>query len=219
MKNPKFLIAILLCAFGYLVASCSTTPKPEIYPTLTPRPLPGWLLKFIKNPTCSPPCWENIVPGETTLEQAKLLLARQPDVQDSYVEDTIPFGKTLLWLNGSAPVDDENIVQMVWLRTSFYGVLLDQIVNRYGDPKYVVFSYWYENRVSVDLLYPDIGLVISTRQYEKGHEPDNVMADISPKDEVADILFLAPGLEYYYAKMIWGLPLMQYDWKGYQTYP
>jgi hypothetical protein len=218
MKDQKVLFTLLLCLLGFFIASCNAIIESETYPTPTPYPIPEWLTKFLETPTCPPPCWEYITPGQTNFEQAKLFIQRHPDVQGLYTGDVIPFGKTLRWPGGSVPVNDEGVVQMVWLTTSKYKVSVDSLISRYGDPKYVVFSYWYESVITVDLLYPDIGLVVSLGLAKKGPGPE-VVANILPKSVVSGILFLAPGLEYYYDTMVRMKPIRQYDWNGYQTYP
>ena len=90
---------------------------------------------------------------------------------------------------------------------------------RYGSPKYVVIRDWDTGTVSVDLTYPENGLVIELTLHDLGKEPDNIKVNIMAKQEVADIYFYAPGLEHYYADPSVRQPLKQYDWKGYTSYP
>src|SRR5689334_19085430 len=56
---------------GSLVA-CSgeipATDQAHITPTLSPKP--DWLVRWLNEPVCLPPCWENITPGNTSFTDA-----------------------------------------------------------------------------------------------------------------------------------------------------
>jgi len=195
------------------------------YPYLISNPselVSNWL----ETPTCEMPCWENITPGETSLDQAKSLLLNNPNVKIVDEGDVIPYGLMLFVdiqgdhynPNLSMGFDKNNITQSVELKTYNQNLYLNDIVSYYGFPKYVVV-YWQETvGVDVDVVYPEKGLVINLySQSAQIINEEEVRFTISPEQEVYGVNFYAPNLEYYYS-FAWQ-PLKRYNWKGYTDYP
>jgi hypothetical protein len=82
-----------------------------------------WIAKWLKNPTCKVPCWENITPGEINRDQTKLLLSSNPEVESVEERDVIPYGLMLFVKtydgkhmgNVSIKFDNQNIAQEIEL--------------------------------------------------------------------------------------------------------
>ncbi len=195
------------------------------YPYLFSNPS-ELVTNWLEAPTCQIPCWEQITPGETTLDQAKSLLQSNPKIKIVDEGDVIPYGLMLFVdiqgdyynPNVSMGFDKNKIVQSIELSTHGENLYLNDIVSFYGDPKYTLI-YWRETvGVDVDLLYPETGLVINlySQDAEIINEND-IRFTISPAQEVYGITFYAPNLEYYYL-FAWQ-PLKRYEWKGFTNYP
>jgi len=195
------------------------------YPHLFSNPS-ELVMNWLETPTCEVPCWENITPGETSLDQAKSLLLSNPKIKIVDEGDVIPYGLMLIVdiqgdyynPNVSMGFDKNNIAQSIRFSTSGQNLYLNDIVSFYGFPKYVVI-YWQETvGFDVDLAYPEMGLVINLYlQGAKTINEDDIRFTISPEQEVYSISFYAPNLEYYYS-FAWQ-PLKRYDWKGFTNYP
>jgi hypothetical protein len=65
------LVIVVLNIFGSLL-SCSgeatAIDQAHITPTLSPQP--DWLVRWLNEPVCQPPCWEKITPGKTSFADA-----------------------------------------------------------------------------------------------------------------------------------------------------
>ena len=58
---------------------------------------PDWLKKWLNNPACKSPCFENITPGITTVDEAESILKSSPGVQiisfpDGYGSEQLELG-------------------------------------------------------------------------------------------------------------------------------
>jgi hypothetical protein len=73
--------------------------------------------------------------------------------------------------------------------------------------------------VTVDLLYPESGLIVKTYLYNSGLDEKGVEADVNKYSKVLNIYLVAPGLKFYLDKSGVFEPIMLYEWKGYSTYP
>jgi hypothetical protein len=127
-----------------------------------------WIAKWLRNPTCKVPCWENITPGETNRDQTKLLLSSNPEVESVEERDVIPYGLMLFVKiydgkhkgNVSIKFDDQNIAQEIELAVFGDNLYLHDMISVYGSPKKVLFHNQDYEYVTVDLLYPESGMII-----------------------------------------------------------
>jgi hypothetical protein len=65
--NRKMVYGVMIC-FLFLGGLCGCEPVNQIHPT----PLSGnfpWVNRWLERSACDPPCWEGIIPGETTIYQ------------------------------------------------------------------------------------------------------------------------------------------------------
>jgi len=58
----------------------SPAPPSSVSTQSTPRQAASPALNWLQKQPCAPPCWEGIQPGQTTPEQAKLLLSQNPNI-------------------------------------------------------------------------------------------------------------------------------------------
>jgi hypothetical protein len=209
------LVSIGIISFITLIWYLHQTSKPSELVT-------SWL----QTPTCEVPCWENVTPGETSRDQAKSILLSNPKIKIVDEGDVIPYGLMLFVdiqgdkynPNVSIGFDKNNIVQSIKLSTFGENLHLNDIVTLYGSPKYAVVYGQETVGVDVDLVYPEKGLVINlyAQDAEIINEND-IRFTFSPTQEVYDVSFYVPNLEYYYS-FAWQ-PLKRYDWKGFTNYP
>lgn len=87
MKNIV-LVIVVLNVLGSLVACSGEIPSTNeayIRPTLSPKP--DWLVRWLNEPVCQLPCWENITPGKTSFTDALAIANTISGVKVSYVGD------------------------------------------------------------------------------------------------------------------------------------
>jgi hypothetical protein len=81
------------------------TPTPQTADTGPSRPPPGFEKRWLQAIPCAPPCWEDIIPGQTTLTDAVRLLQQNPGVQPQSVLSR-PYGQ---------PEEHTGYIQWRWL--------------------------------------------------------------------------------------------------------
>src|SRR6266496_222154 len=82
------LVIVVLNMLGTLVACSRTitaTDEAYIRPTLSPQP--DWLVRWLNEPICQPPCWENVTPGKTSFKDALPIAKAILGAKVSYVGD------------------------------------------------------------------------------------------------------------------------------------
>lgn len=196
------LVIVVLSMLGSL-AACSgeipATNQARITPTLSPKP--DWLVRWLNEPVCQPPCWENITPGKTSFTDALPIAKAISGAKLSYIGDNDirlksdqydAYNFALLWSKGDANI------QVINLDTNFTSLELGEIVDRYGFPdemiKYGLPSTEFTS-VWIALLYYDLGMVITF--YALPDDPWNSVS-LSPDTSIDSIQFYAPQLEYYF---------------------
>lgn len=199
----KIVLVVVVLSMLDSLAACSgeipATDQAHITPTLSPQP--DWLVRWLNEPVCQPPCWENITPGKTSFADALAIANNISGAKVSYVgDDNIrlesnqydAFNFAVLFSQGDANI------QVIRLTTQFTSLELSEIVDRYGFPdemiKYGLPSTEFSS-VWIDLLYYDLGMVITF--YALPDDPWNRVS-LSPDTSIASIQFYAPQLEYYF---------------------
>ena len=207
MKKVLFVI-VLLSVLGSLFACSGEMPTTgsgepateEPYrPTHSPKP--DWLVRWLNEPVCQPPCWENITPGKTSFTDALAIAKAISGAKLSYVgDDNIrlksnhynAFNFAILLSKGDANI------QVIRLTTQFTSLELSEIVDRYGFPDEMI-KYGLPSpegsSVWIDLLYYDLGMVVTF--YALPDDPWNRVS-LSPDISIASIQFYAPQLEHYF---------------------
>lgn len=212
MKKIVFTI-IMVSILVSLVACLETTPSTEVgelafeepySPTLSP--MPDWLVLWLNEPVCQPPCWENIIPGTTSFVDAQIIA---PKISGFEIELV---GVEFIRLNAKQQHGVINIVnivshgeqsiQVISLDTTNTFLELGEIVDIYGFPdeilKYSIYSMEF-NSFSIDLLYYDLGMVISF----PFDTSNNI--NLNPHIKVDAINFYTPHLENYFDHLQYGV--------------
>ncbi len=207
------LVIVVLNMLGSLVACSGEMPATEprepateepYRPTLSPRP--DWLVRWLNEPVCQPPCWENITPGKTSFADALAIANRISGSEVSHVSDvTIRLNFNQYGANYFALLQsrrDVNI-QEIDLDTKSTSLKLGEIVDRYGFPDEMIkFSSSYDQLAShwIDLLYYDLGMVITFDPLPG--DPWNKVS-LGPDIYIGTIAFYAPQLKYYFNAPQW----------------
>jgi len=144
---------------------------------------------------CAAPCWQGIVPGETSRSQAMQTLEDSPYILRGSLQEagTSEIGGVTWWWSvpgrrlkpGISWQDD--VVQEITLGLT-YELTVDQVVSKFGPPEALSVStggvpeHWYW---IIDLYYPHIGIQF------KAYTPefDNLLA---PSTEVGVVHFFVP---------------------------
>jgi len=217
MKSMKtaFWIVTLITLYG-----CGMLP----FRKSPPPPAKGdWMIKWLNNPTCLPPCWENITPGETNIDESIALLQQVEEIDSQKIvrigSNAGPRNRVEVnWgfkdSNYGGLVNtirDDPIIKMIHL-DSDQVVTIAEIVSKYGDPQEVLVSRCMSGFCEVFLIYKEMGmgLYIFPRQLRSR----NSLVELFPVQVVDSVQFYSkvPDATDSYDLGI-------YTWKGYTTYP
>lgn len=198
-------------------------PLQTAVPTMSPTPgTPvDWWGLWIRQPACQPPCWQNITPGVTTKDQAVAILESMPDTTiRSNGEDGVD------WRFGSTPnrggwlYAENGIVSTVVLSTVDSELTLQNVIDAYGVPGYVVPEDCRYGMCDTVLVYPKIGLWLNVFIENKGWENDSIQIEVLPDTIINRAHFAKPGIEYFkdsYLSPVVEVPVL--EWNGYGSYP
>jgi hypothetical protein len=179
-----------------------------------------WLDHWLKKPDCLPPCWENITPGQTTLSDAKAVLENKIDFTVTGIQGGILEFQLGEIASGRLVSDTDTMIQMVWLVFAQNSQLkIGDLISSYGFPPEISFNYFTANEPGFDMLYPKLGMVVSTFPYNTAHSLTNPQFEIEPDEQVSGIQFFIPGLDYYKNQFLPNhSPYEVCDWTGYGNY-
>jgi hypothetical protein len=168
----------------YLVA-CS--PKPN-------------LRSQILDPVCEPPCWQNIIPGETGMDEFPKILSSMPDVdpeRQGWMGKRHGYDQLYSWyfqkIDGSVQIGflDEKVINIII--ESDVGATLEEMLEKYGEPTDII--YVMRNKLvfmgsamveTVNLVYPEKGMMIVFDN--RGINPIR----ISPQQPINWIIYFTP---------------------------
>lgn len=231
MLKYVFKLFILPIFFLFLISSCSALP---FFSTPTPKPRSDWITKWLKNPTCQPPCWENMIPGKTKIEDGVTILEQIPGINKLSGPSKGPIGneKQMVWQFGpssgsiSAQTDERGeILSFIYLNLNLEeNITLDELVSAYGQPTNLSF---YDCRTELNmkscvihLIYKDKGMALELLVDDIGKGEYRVK--ILSETKVSGVwLFPATGDGYAttIGKNSFIYPKFVINWKGYTNYP
>jgi hypothetical protein len=185
-------IALLL-----MLVACSSS-------TVSMRPV--WITRWLKDPICQPPCWENISPGKTSLEEAKSIVNSHPDMKISYIDDvSISIRNKSEEENfGLLTAPNGQTIQRISLLTRQFSLELSEIVNLYGFPNEMLVFDSSQDQFSVrwiDLLYYKHGMVVT--YYPPPDKDHGNEITLAPDTKIRGIGFYALQLENYFNSSQW----------------
>jgi hypothetical protein len=163
---------------------------------------------------CEAPCWNGIVPGETSFRDAKIIV--EDDVRYLNVDEVEPDEETNSRLfgfsDGEANIccqvlseDGEVIESLLFLLAP--EMTLDAILDKYGAPTYLAGDSPAEDQAVMFLIYPDVSIVIYA--FVAGATE----GELSDTSEIIGVLYLTDdGMQQLINTNSF------YEWDGYQSF-
>ncbi len=236
MLGEKFIPFLVFLLFGVLLlVSCSsdensstklpspiatvvttTISKPTISgPTPTAKPSQEWSTRWLRGIPCTPPCFEGITPGKTTVEEAQKILQLNSLIKSFKVTPSFPkvtpeayiswnwnqdiIGNTPSNVRGNGGLvryddhDPNNAIKEI--EPGLFPFKLADVMQAYGEPSHVIatFSpknhesgYWY----SLTFFYFSRGFLVRNNPYE-------VRPELKKDMLLEYIEFFPPGIDEY----------------------
>lgn len=201
----RVLFLILLTLSALLVAACAPAPELRNENFLQDT-------SFVDGDPCGPPCWRDIVVGETPWNEAITIIeddATLADLEQQTADDSSIIGA--LW----APVDgdgccqmfseDGEIVDVLILQTAPL-VTLGEVLDEHGDPEYLTGETLTDDQGVFSLFYPDLNMLIYAF----------VAGESGELTEASEVIGFG-----YFSDARMELLLLTNDlhaWEGYQSY-
>jgi hypothetical protein len=160
MKVRLLLPAIML---ALLIAACAPPANLRDENLLKDTSL-------VTDQPCASPCWHGIIPGETSWRDMLILIeddAAFANVEDLKDEETearvVNFGGA----DGNGTPccriyssEDGKTVEVILAQFAPSQITLSQILEKYGEPAYVIGSDAAPDQALISLVYPDVPLII-----------------------------------------------------------
>lgn len=156
--KARFLMPVVL-ALVVIVAACA--PEPELRNDKLLQDT-----SFIDSDPCGPPCWRNIIPGETDWQDALTIIEDDPTLSDPDVrtsDDSTVEGA--LWGQDGGDdccqmyTEDGAVVDVLILQTTPDSTL-GEVIDEYGDPTYVLGEEFSDDQGVFSLFYPELQMVV-----------------------------------------------------------
>lgn len=203
-----------------LLVSCSVAlylnrPSPELRSE--------WINKWLENPACQLPCWENITPGRTTISEAKEQLSKIANITNIRVSTINPWGTEISWNfensgdSGSIHFElvDNGVVSRIFLgHDQEPGLTVGEVIQVFGEPDFIHVYDCRGNQCMVRIINTNMGYYLETLL------PKNfIQVKIAPDTQVSSISIIKVGRESF-LKTIGGIQpyISEYTWVGYGYY-
>jgi hypothetical protein len=231
MKSAQRILLVAGIGFCVLMTSCSS-----ILFSTPSAPPSGWLAQWLTNPTCSPACFGNIVPGKTLIDEIPMILPKSneagPGIKIDPVVGPGPLSemRQMTWVfdsssdNGGVQTDEGgNVVSKIFINI-YQTVTVGEVVAKYGPPTHVMLYYcrndWSSPNCEVHLVYKNQGMAleIDPKNLDKNKYQVNISSDLKVR-----AIFFFPDDGDGYVKTIgqhsFNYPQYFFNWNGYSTYP
>lgn len=205
---PKKMLFILPLLLMLVAAGCM--PQPTLRSELFLHDT-----SLITREPCAAPCWNNITPGETSWSAALEIIQGDTrfqgvevntDDQEGLIQAVWqPAGSGQFCCRMLAEGEGEN-VSFLFLALATPGIIVDQVLNTYGEPTYVTTFDFTDQESVVQLIYPDVPMVVSALV---GTKESSLLAN----SEIVAMLTMAPD---EMALILQTTDLKR--WDGYQAY-
>jgi hypothetical protein len=179
----------------------------------------SWVTSWLTHPTCQPPCWENITPGVTTMDEAVKIVYQIPGVEITWLptmSGATEGEKSLQWSFGPSGFGWigterwQEIVSEIHLGTAGeQKLLLSEVISAYGNPSSVAKKSCHGELLSsasciYSIVYMDreMELDIGIHDYQK--------VDVQADTEISTI--------YFYSQIGASLDGSGIVWSGYGKY-
>ncbi|MBN2469910.1 MAG: hypothetical protein JXN59_04220 [Anaerolineae bacterium] len=201
-KRHVIVLSVILLV---LVAGCLPQPSLRSELFLDDRSL-------VSGEPCVAPCWNGIVPGETTWTEAITLVQNDEAFAGFETEANEGLLQAIWQKAGSEQFccrllseGEEEPVSYVFLALS-PGIIVDEVLRQHGDPTYVTTFDFTDAESVIQLIYPDQYMVISV---VVGDSTASLLAN----SDVVAVLYMSPGE----MQLILDTTELQ-AWNGYQSY-
>ncbi len=216
----------LLCFIVIIACGLASCRQFNILFKPTPYKHSEWVTKWLYEPNCQPPCYEEMSPGKTTIEEALIRINELVGTPNRTYFPGSPRDrrKQISWQfenqsgGGSAKTDmDGEIISDITIQPG-EGLGIAEIFSIYGPPDEVnivgCFGELVRSDCVVHLIYSSIGMVLEISLPDGGKE--EYIVEIKPDSDVFRIIFFSPGNESY----IRALGVFDYieKWSGYTSY-
>jgi hypothetical protein len=193
-----FLAILLLLIYGFR----DNFSLESATPTLSPKE--EWVVQWLNSPSCLPPCWENITPSKTTLDETTVILENLSTVIAVKVEPMV-FSSTrwteIHWdfigtYDGGIAKTDEGGKYISTVNLYLNSDLAVQdVFSTYGPPNYVNVYACDHGGCVAQLVYNNIGMALELLLQDIGETESKV--EISPTISILSIHFFSPRTDYY----------------------
>ncbi|MBI3175710.1 MAG: hypothetical protein HYZ25_18465 [Chloroflexi bacterium] len=221
MNNPM-LRKLLLAIYVVLLVSCNAYPSitqstPIPLPSLTSTDLTfryNWKTNWLNDATCTPPCWEGITPGRTSLQDTMEILAKLPGAKTMSLTKTGVQWAGSQSYNGYAETEaGNNIILFISIRFNHnQNISLEEALGVFGEPINIQSNNCVHGGCDVFMIYPETGLALMVVSPSMGYT-----VEIDKSSEIQGLVFFNPGIDNY-LKIV---PFQGFEvrkWEGYETY-
>lgn len=229
----RLIIALFSCSIFF--SSCDLLPlAPE--PTYEPRS--EWINQWLINPTCFPPCFENIIPGKTTIDEALIIAQQMRGVE--IINNPISLGgrdqaKQMQWAykapsyGGTIVINtDQSGVTVGWIQFNFSttqaSLSLQELFAAYGQPDKIDYSFCrphaFVTNCFVYLFNKKTHMLVHLVLPDLGKEESKI--NIFPSSKIENITLIDGGkTRFFFFVGQDGFDFEEdfKDWQGYGTYP
>jgi hypothetical protein len=167
---------------------------------------------LITSDPCAAPCWRGITPGETSWRDALIILEDDPTIENLQTqtdENTKAAAADWQQRGGAACCqafsEDGQTVSILFLRTA-PTMTLGQVIAAHGEPTYAVGSPFSDNQAIINLIYPNIPMVVYA--FVPGTE-----GEISANSEIIGVLYMTPK-----DMALLEVTSSLHRWEGYGSY-
>lgn len=203
------LIAAALGACGTQPQAFTTStpvePLPSSKPSIPIKPQPpeNWPYRWLNETPCRPPCWEGIIPGQTTAEEAVGVLSISPVIAAAEVvtNPLMPDRGYVLWEWVDRGEGGEAIFHAQTPSSPVYAIhpnlpttfRFGDVIQVYGEPSHVMARSYYGPDVGSGIFY-DLSIVYLSQGFilydGKGGKPV-----LSADTRFSGVTFFVPGDE------------------------
>ncbi len=205
MKKAYVLISAL-SILAIFAAACGTPP-----PLKSDKYLNDTSLVATDDPSCATPCVHGIIPGKTTFTDALNKVKADKGFSNVQSNDNPPSAGWSAASSGEAccqmTADKNSGVVDALVAKVAPKMTLQQVIDKYGEPKYTFPVDYTADEVAIAVIYPEKGLVVWV-------SPGNPSSTVTPNSPVVIILYFNPA--QWTTKY---LPTGQLlAWAGFQPY-
>ncbi len=159
-----------------------------------------WVKNWIEEPTCTPPCWEGITPGITSMNEANILLTKIPDGNIHSINYQTKNGVSTSWgignysISGTIWADNpDDKVNKIVVNLKYNRIYLNDTISILGNPDFlhldncsqVEFTKYCE----LSLVYIKMGMYVNFTVYPK--TIDNIVhVKINPNTIMRDFIYV-----------------------------